>query len=462
MRITHFAAATIALTAFAWASCTPAPQPASSPSAATAGPPSIAAADAPAPAASSSSATQPAALPPPATPAPRQPMNVILLIVDALRWDMPWDGYPRDVAPNLKKLRERSVRYERGYSISSFTSKSVAGLLSGKFPSELERTTPFFTHYADSNEMMAEVLQKAGVKTLSAHAHMYLDKDSGLTQGFDVWKLVSGIQFDYNKDPYITSPRYTELLTNILSKPENTSGRFFAYFHYMDPHHEYNSHPESPQWGNGARDLYDQEVWFTDMWIQKFLDFVGSQPWGSNTAIIVTGDHGEGFGERIGGVKQYRVWKHAFELYEVLVRVPLFIYVPGAEPKDVPRWRSQIDLVPTIYDLLGVEASAGLFGTSLVPELLGDAQPQRPIVVDLPADVYNQRHRVLIEDGYKLISFGRDFRYTMFNVREDPWESKELSRADKPRKEQMINRYKEVVGRIHDVDAKGGAPVKPD
>ena len=125
----------------------------------------------------------------------------------------------------------------------------------------------------------------------------------------------------------------------------------------------------------------------------------------------VTADHGEGFGERVGGVDKYRIWKHAFELYEVLVKVPLFVYVPGVEAREVPRWRSQIDLVPTIYDLLGVKAPEGLFGQSWVPEIYGAEQPPRPIVVDLPADSYNRRRRALIEDGYKLIAFGKDFRY---------------------------------------------------
>lgn len=389
-------------------------------------------------------------------------MNVILLVIDAMRWDMPWAGYPRDIAPNLSKLYARSVRYERGYAISSFTSKSVAGLLSGRFPSELERTTPFFTRYADSNEMIAEALQKAGVRTLSAHAHMYLDKDSGLTQGFDVWKLVSGIQMDYNKDPYITGYRYTPLLIDIMSQPQNTSGRFFAYFHYMDPHDVYNTHPESPHWGPKPRDLYDEEIWYTDSWVQKFIDYVEAQPWGKKTAIIVTGDHGEGFGERVGGVDNYRIWKHAFELYEPLIKVPLFVYLPGIEGKDIARWRSDIDLAPTIFELLGLQPPAGLFGTSLVSELYGDAQPPRPIVADLPADTHNHRRRALIDDGYKLIAFGQDFRYALYNVREDPGETRDMAKTDKARKDQMVARYREVVSRIHDVPAKGGAPVKAD
>lgn len=424
-------------------------QHASSPSASTPVETSAPATEQPPPAAASTPT------PAPETPQKRQPMNVIVLVIDAMRWDMPWAGYERPIAPNLTRLAQRSVRYERGYAISSFTPKSVAGMLSGRFPSELSRTSPFFTKYHDSNQMMAEVLQGAGVRTLSAHAHMYLNTGSGLTQGFDVWRLVPGIQFDYNKDPYITAPKYTKLLTDILDKPENTEEPFFAYFHYMDPHHVYNTHKEAPKWGTEARDLYDEEIWFTDMWVQKLLDYIESQPWAENTAIIVTADHGEGFGERVGGVKNYRIWKHAFELYEVLVKIPLFVYVPGIEPRDVPRWRSQIDLVPTVYDLLGVPAPEGLFGKSLVPEILGQDEPPRPIIVDLPADSYNRRRRALIEDGYKLIAFGKDFRYTLYNVKDDPAESKELSYTQRDKKKAMIERYEEITSRIQDVKADG-------
>lgn len=463
MRIHHHASSAVLTLVVALAGCSPASNSGPAPAA-----PNLSTPSEPASTAVSSSQKPPPSpqLSPSAaadtSPGERQPMNVILLVVDAMRWDMPWEGYPRDIAPNLSKLRDRSVRYERGYSISSFTSKSVAGMISGKFPSELHRTTPFFTRYHDSNEMMAEVLQSSGVRTLSAHAHMYLDKDSGLTQGFDEWKLVSGIQMDYNKDPYITSPQYTELITEMLSRPENTSGRFFAYFHYMDPHHVYNAHAEAPNFGPKPRDLYDQEIFFTDLWIQKFLDFVAAQPWASKTAIIVTGDHGEGFGEKIGGVKDYRVWKHAFEIYEVLVRVPLFVYIPGVEPRDVPRWRSHIDLVPTVYDLLGVQAPDGLFGKSLVPEIYGEVQPPRPIVLDLPADSHNRRRRAVIDEGFKTLAFGRDYRFTLFNVAEDPWETKDISKVDRERRDEMVKRYREVVSGIKDVDAKGGPPVMAD
>ncbi|HQP34450.1 MAG TPA: sulfatase, partial [Polyangiaceae bacterium] len=336
-----------------------------------------------------------------------EPMNVVLLVIDAMRDDMPWNGYGRDIAPNLTKYYQQSVRWERGYSISSFTARSVAGLLSGKYPSSLARNTTFFTTWKQKNDFMAESLQAQGVRTLGGHAHMYFKSAAGFHQGFDSWEIVPKIEWDYDRDPYITSPDHVKLVQSQLSKPENVSGKFFAYYHFMDPHHDYHSHEDGPDFGKKNRDRYDEEMYFTDRHLQKVFDFVETQPWGKRTAVIVTADHGEAFGEK-------GLLKHAYEVYEVLVRVPLFLHIPGVQPKTIPRWRSHVDLVPTIFDLLGVKKPEGLPGTSLMSEIVGEPQPQRPVICDLPADTLNVRRRALIdEQGMKLISFGRDVRYEL-------------------------------------------------
>jgi arylsulfatase A-like enzyme len=419
----------------------------------TALPPAKHVAAPPAPVAAEKKAPEPATTKPPSA---RRPMNVILLVVDAMRDDMPWNGYERPIAPNLTALHAKSVSYERGYSISSFTSKSVAAILSGQYPSSLDRTTPFFTSYRDkTNTFMAEVLRDNGVRTLGIQAHMYLKEKSGMHQGFDDWRMVPGIEWDPNKDPFVTSPQHTATVIDQLSDPKNVSGKFFAYYHYMDPHDIYNSHEAAPKWGTSPRDLYDEEMWFTDLHIQKALDFVASQPWGKDTAIIVTGDHGEAFGE-------HGFYRHARHLYEVLIRVPLFVHIPGVEPRKIARWRSHIDLVPTVYDLMGVTIPEGLPGTSLLPEMLGEDVPQRPIVADLPADNINTRRRVLIDDGYKLVAHGQDVRFEMYDVREDPGETKNLIRQDKERANALRARYREVTGAIPFKKAKGGPAVKAD
>ncbi len=62
--------------------------------------------------------------------------------------------------------------------------------------------------------------------------------------------------------------------------------------------------------------------------------------WAKDTAVIITADHGEGFGE-------HGIVGHGREIWNPLVRIPLIVYVPGADPKRVVPNRSSVDLAPT-------------------------------------------------------------------------------------------------------------------
>ena len=96
----------------------------------------------PFPSAGPSPATPPTVFPTPPAPAPQFPrdLNVVLITVDALRADMPWLGYPRPIAPNLTRLADQSVVYTHAYALSSYTSMSLGGLMSARYPSELPRS----------------------------------------------------------------------------------------------------------------------------------------------------------------------------------------------------------------------------------------------------------------------------------------------------------------------------------
>jgi arylsulfatase A-like enzyme len=381
------------------------------------------------------------------------PWNVVLLSIDSLRADMPWAGYPRAIAPRLAALHARSVSYPRAYSTSSFTSKSVPGMLTGRYPSELARTGVFFTKYVAPAEFVCTSLDAQGIPCAAAHAHAYFGKGlSGFESGFRQWQLVPNIPFDYQTDPFVTSDKLTPLAIQTLTEVTKSERPFFAWFHYMDPHDEYKTHAESPHFGKRARDLYDEEVFFTDLWIGKLLDFVESQPWAPRTVIVVTADHGEAFGE-------HGITRHAHEVWEELVRVPLFFYVPGAAPRVIDTPRGHVDLAPTFLELLGASPIATLHGTSLVPELRGAEAAAREVIVDLPEDEYNERRRALIYEHSKLIAFGKNVRYSLFDLEADPKEAEDLYRKRPELADDMRRRYKESSARITDVPPRGGIPV---
>jgi choline-sulfatase len=419
----------------------------------------------PEPAASASASAAPVAIAPEAsttTSAPMKngPWNVVLVSIDSLRADMPWAGYDRPIAPNLTALHAKSTAYTHAYSTSSFTSKSVPGMLTGRYPSELARTGAFFTRYTKKEEFFCTGLGEQGVPCIGAHAHMYFAKgNSGFEHGFREWKIVPGITFDYQTDPYVTSDKLTPMAIEMLGAVQepSASGRkpFVAWFHYMDPHDEYKGHTESPHFGKRPRDLYDEEVFFTDLWVGKLLDWIAAQPWAANTVIAVTADHGEAFGE-------HGITRHAHEVWEELVRVPLFFHVPGGTPRTIDTPRSAVDLAPTIVELVGGKALEGIPGKSLAKELRGGDAEERDVIVDLPEDDYNERRRALVHGKWKLIAFGDDVRFSLFDLEADPKEEKDLFWKDKEMGQEMRDRYKRIGKSIREVLPAGGIPGKRD
>jgi arylsulfatase A-like enzyme len=227
----------------------------------------------------------------------------------------------------------------------------------------------------------------------------------------------------------------------MLAKPANVGGpaRFFAWFHYFDPHLPYVPHPGAPDLRAldsskvaRARVPYDEEVWFTDQQLGRVLAYVASQPWGADTAIVLTADHGEAFGEHnhVG---------HGREVREPLVRVPLLVYVPGVTPKRVTVKRSHIDLAPTIMELTGapLPSDRSLRGTSLLGDVVaepGAPLPERDVYIDMPEGPFNEMRRALVtggSPGTKLVDVGGR-RYELYDLAKDPNEEKNLA-DDKPR-----------------------------
>jgi len=356
---------------------------------------------------------------------------------------MPWAGYPRPIAPRLTELEKKSVSYRRAYSISSYTSMSLGGLLGGKLPSEMKRSGFFFGTYPADDLMFPELLQKAGIKTIAAQAHGYF-KSAGFEQGFDVWEIVPGILFKNETDPNVTSQPHEAIAERLLSDPVLESARFFAWFHFLDPHDQYISHEKDgiPPYGKTLRDRYDAEVTYTDRYIGKLLDFVAERSWGKRTAIVVTADHGEAFGE-------HNQFNHGFEVWENLVRVPMFFVFPGATPRTIDTPRSAIDLAPTILEIFGVPPDPGFEGRSLIKEIYGAPAEERDVVVDLPMTSDNDKRRAIVHGKEKIVAYGKDELLRLYDLEGDPAEATAITRG--PAFDAMAARYRAFAKTVKEV-----------
>ena len=170
-----------------------------------------------------------------------------------------------------------------------------------------------------------------------------------------------------------------------------------------------------------VEELYRLDAVSVDDRVGLVLDALDRSDRRSDTIVVFTSDHGEGFGEHLK-------WMHSGDrLYEEFIRIPLILSGPG-----IPRGErvespvSHVDLVPTLCQLLSLQCPQDLPGRSLV-EMFGTASiapgPERDRFV------VSRNHRVLIRNGHKLIV--RPHGVELFDLRSDPAERRNLA-AERP------------------------------
>jgi len=404
-----------------------------------------------------------------APPAPKveQDFNLVFVTIDTLRTNVGFIGYPKPTSPNMDKLAAKSTIFDRAYAMASYTGKSLGPLMIGKYPSETQRDGGHFNRYPDTNVFLAERMKKAGIRTFGAASHWYFKPSFGMTQGMDEWDT-SAIPGDGQgeSDTSITSPQLTDAAIKLLSKTENTGGRFYMWVHYFDPHAEFMPHQGAPPElkpddqkaaGWGLRWMYDGEIWFTDKHLGRLLDFIESQPWGKKTIIAITADHGE-------AIVEHNMTYHGFELWEQLVHVPLVVYVPGAAPHHVPQKRGHVDVVPLFLDLMKIPqpGKSELSGDSMIADVLGkdgDAFEERDVYIDMPVGPNNgQRHALIrgTSPGMKLIHIQGN-QYQLFNLAKDPFEAEDLA-SDKSLLAPMIEAFQAKRATLKEIYVKPDEP----
>ena len=125
-------------------------------------------------------------------------------------------------------------------------------------------------------------------------------------------------------------------------------GPWLGFIRDMTCHYPYLDLPMPPRGAGGEiRPQYERAVEHVDQFVDNLVSFVRSE-W-PDTIIIITSDHGELLGE-------HGEFDHLYTLYNVLVRVPMTVYVPGLNGKKSSRPTQHVDLMLTLCDLFGWES----------------------------------------------------------------------------------------------------------
>jgi len=378
-------------------------------------------------------------------PRPAVAENVLLLVVDTLRADhLGLYGYPRATSPTLDRLATSGVVFEQARSQAACTFPSVNSLLTSR------QATAFLGRaYGDFSipsafPTIAELLAARGWATFAASASAvvratasHVNPVGGYGAGFS--------RFDETCESREAACLNARFATFLDAQP----ARFFAYLHYMDPHHPYAppaTHPRRfarevvgrdwVQAGNpdpieralaagsppdvtpaelqSLIDLYDEEIAYWDTQLAELFADLARRRLRDRTLIVLAADHGEMFLEH-GDVK------HCRKVYDTVTRTPLVVWIPGGHGQRIARAVENLDVVPTILDYLGVAVTGvQLDGTSLrsIAEGAPDARS---------AYAYSAQDalRSVVDGRYKMIEDVLTQREQLFDLADDPGEQRD-------------------------------------
>ncbi|MCR5310848.1 MAG: sulfatase [Lachnospiraceae bacterium] len=163
-------------------------------------------------------------------------------------------------------------------------------------------------------------------------------------------------------------------------------------------------------------DGYDCGVAYADQMVGRLLDKLKELDIYDDTAIIITSDHGENFGE-LGIYAEHATADHA------CCNIPLIVKWPGVKAGHVDRdLHYSLDLLPTLCDLLSVDKFKHWDGVSFAKSLTdGESCGRESLVISQMAHVC-QRSAVFgdwlymrtYHDGYHLFD-----KEMLFNLKDD-------------------------------------------
>lgn len=330
--------------------------------------------------------------PSPAPVEPALPPTVILISVDTLRQDhLGTYGYERDTTPALDRFAaEECVVYEHSYSVAPWTLISHMTMFSGLEP-DVHGVVDEQYALSEAVPTLTERLDELGYHTVAVYQKGWIHERHGFDRGFDV---------------FVDHERMPDMLANYRQAMDERppDAPLFLFLHIWDVHCQgldqpgtavydppppydtlfvpdarerladvdpkglyYATDPVTPEQREALVALYDGTVRQVDdtlaAWVAEWRE-LGLLDDG---LLMITSDHGEALRQRPG------LGSHG-QMFDEGLRTPLIVRFPGGEHAGERRSApvSQVDLLPTVLDVLGLPDDDWLPGHSLRQELPED------------------------------------------------------------------------------------------
>jgi arylsulfatase A-like enzyme len=343
---------------------------------------------------------------------------VLIVSIDTLRADhlgcYGYAPYTEPVSPRIDQFAKESLRFERCFAPRGQTGPSLTAMLTGCYPSR-HGVLDNFVAMAPDTTSLPQMLAAAGYEShafLAWYPILRADKER---LGFGGAKgrggAVAGSFFEAR--PTMKSERESrwddaaeQAFVEFVRKRPRDARPFFAWVHFYDVHQPYappapydekfvgdyrgrlrmpsnaseadfdrivrepgldasmkSRRPLDPADAKYVVALYDGGVACADARFGRVLDALAASGLANDTVVVLTADHGDELGEHRG------LWFHGNSVYDSVLRIPLIVRAPGKAKGRSDQLVQNVDLAPTLLDLLGRPKPSGIDGISFEPWL---------------------------------------------------------------------------------------------
>jgi arylsulfatase A-like enzyme len=411
---------------------------------------------------------------------PRRP-NIVFVLADDLGFtDVGCYGSHYYETPQIDRMAAQGVRFTDGYTCGPNCQPTRAALMSGQYG---PRTGVYTVGSIDrfdwrsrplrpvdnveklplTTVTLAGALRSSGYATgLFGKWHLGQDaRHHPARRGFDEAIVSMGRHFEFVTAPHVEYPRGTYLADFLTAKAvefitRHKDGPFFLCLHHFGVHAPHEAKPDlvkrfraKPAAGGHHDPVYAAMIASIDESVGRVLRVLDELNLSDRTLVVFTSDNGGVGGYARAGIQKYNgVTDNAplrggkGMLYEGGVRVPyIFRWTGTIHPGTTcARPINSVDLYPTLLELTGAKRpeNATLDGTSYAPLVSGArTMPERgPLFWHFPGYLgaaqgnWRTTPAGSIRDGdWKLLEFFETGKRELYNLRDDPGETIDLSRS---------------------------------
>ncbi len=311
--------------------------------------------------------------------------NVVLVMLESIKAAATslYAPFP-STTPFLDQLAREGAVVDEMYAVAPRTSAGWVAILNGIYPGNSDMLFLWEANETKNprSQSLPKVLRSYGYRSgFFLPTHLVLQNDEALVKNFGFDDVIS-LRLDPEGQPIADSVfrppfdyvNYFGYEDRVLLEPTRawvrqqvaTARPFFLAIMTNVGHYPYKvpkGGPNTPFPGAPTAEYNDylNSIGYIDEYLKDLVAIFRQEGLLDNTVFIIVGDHGESFGEH--GPRQ-----HMGQAYEEVLRVPGILAGPGIVPgSKILGLRQQIDILPTVFELLGITLTGGkLPGLSLL------------------------------------------------------------------------------------------------